>query len=106
MTAASGALTMAAPVPMSQRSGNQRPRCRRPATLLQCSVLNQAAMRWSFLTRRGDRAAEGAALEMLCGGNLTAGSNPALSAFNHPGCRRALNMPLARRVQYFRESVI
>ena len=31
--------------------------------------------------RRGDRAAEGAALEMLCGGNSTAGSNPALSAF-------------------------
>ncbi len=29
--------------------------------------------------RRGDRAAEGAALEMLCGRKFTAGSNPALS---------------------------
>src|SRR5579862_9797297 len=30
--------------------------------------------------RRGDRAAEGAALEMPCGRKFTAGSNPALSA--------------------------
>jgi hypothetical protein len=29
--------------------------------------------------RRGDRVAEGAALEMLCGRKFTAGSNPALS---------------------------
>lgn len=33
-------------------------------------------------SRRGDRAAEGAALEMLCGRKFTAGSNPALSVFN------------------------
>ena len=33
------------------------------------------------ISRRGDRVAEGAALEMLCAGNpRTAGSNPALSA--------------------------
>ena len=32
------------------------------------------------LIRRGDRAAEGAALEMPCTGNRAAGSNPALSA--------------------------
>jgi hypothetical protein len=31
--------------------------------------------------RRGGRAAEGAALEMLCGRKFTAGSNPALSVF-------------------------
>ena len=30
--------------------------------------------------RRGDRVADCAALEMLCTGNSTAGSNPALSA--------------------------
>ena len=34
----------------------------------------------NFLGRRGDRVADCAALEMLCGGNSTAGSNPALSA--------------------------
>ncbi len=30
--------------------------------------------------RRGVRVAEGARLESVCGGNSTAGSNPALSA--------------------------
>ncbi len=30
--------------------------------------------------RRGVRVAEGARLESVCGGNFTAGSNPALSA--------------------------
>ncbi len=32
------------------------------------------------MMRRGDRAAEGAALEMPCTGNCAAGSNPAPSA--------------------------
>ena len=34
----------------------------------------------SYRLRRGDRVADCAALEMLCCGNATAGSNPALSA--------------------------
>jgi hypothetical protein len=45
-------------------------------------LVKQRLARWEVRQiRRGDRAAEGAALEMLCGGDLTAGSNPALSAF-------------------------
>src|SRR4051794_22969703 len=62
--------------------------------------------------RRGDRAAEGAALEMLCGGNSTKGSNPFLSAakisprtllilkevtrtatFQHTGCENICEKP-------------
>ena len=39
----------------------------------------------NFTIRRGDRAAEGAALEMPCTGNRAAGSNPALSANNIRG---------------------
>ena len=35
-----------------------------------------------MLSWRGDRAAEGAALEMLCGSNLTKGSNPFLSVLH------------------------
>src|SRR5262245_58314455 len=35
---------------------------------------------YTYSTRRGDRAADCAALEMLCGGNSTGGSNPPLSA--------------------------
>src|SRR5438552_2463798 len=52
-------------------------------------MLYQAACRKSLAQkrlaiRRGDRAAEGAALEMLCGGNSTMGSNPILSASVEP----------------------
>ena len=35
-----------------------------------------------FADRRGDRVADCAALEMLCAGNRTGGSNPPLSAFD------------------------
>ena len=35
--------------------------------------------------RRDDRVAEGARLESVCGGNLTVGSNPTLSANFFPG---------------------
>src|SRR6185436_12922283 len=43
-----------------------------------CKVLSSAASRASL--GRGVRVAEGARLESVCGGNLTVGSNPTLSA--------------------------
>ena len=60
----------------------RRPRldtCFRPSELVVCAPYSIFG-RDNSAVRRGDRVAEGAALEMLCAGNCTAGSNPALSA--------------------------